>query len=118
MGSLTKEEIFAVNDRPLVLVKVPEWDGEVYVKTMSGIERDTFESDYLDAKEKGRVRVNIRATLVAMVTCDENGKKLFSASEAQKLGEEKSGAALDRIFDVAQGVNKISDKDIKELEKN
>lgn len=113
---LTKEQILQTNDLPKELVKVPEWDGEVYVRTMTGAERDNFEQSLVISKGKMNL-ANIRARLCALAICDENGNRLFTDSEIEQLGQ-KSAAALDRIFEVTQKLNGIGAKDIEELEKN
>jgi hypothetical protein len=48
---------------------------------------------------------------------DDNGNRLFSDDDIPALSK-KAWTALDRIFDVAVGVNKIGDPAIEELEKN
>lgn len=113
---LTKEQILQANDLPKELVKVPEWDGEVYVRTMTGAERDAFEQSLIISKGKIDL-VNVRAKLCALAICDENGNRLFSDLEIEQLGQ-KSAVALDRIFEVTQRLNKIGTEDIEELEKN
>lgn len=113
---LTKKQILQSNDLSKELVKVPEWNGEVYIRTMTGTERDQFEQSLAISKDKLNL-ANIRARLCALAICDEDGNRLFTDSEIEALGQ-KSAAALDRIFEVAQRLNKIGAKDIEDLEKN
>lgn len=109
---LGRDEILAAADRPIVLVDVPEWGGAVFVRSISGAERDAFELSWAADK------TNIRAKLAAVCCCDESGDPLFDhADDIAALGD-KSGAALDRVFDAATKLNKFTDKDIDELEKN
>lgn len=109
---LGREEILAAVDRPLVLVDVPEWGGAVYVRAISAVERDAFELGYAEDK------TNLRAKLAALCCCDEEGAALFDhADDIAALGD-KSGAALDRVFEAATKLNKFTGKDIDELEKN
>lgn len=96
-------------------VPVPEWGGEVIVRTMTGAERDTFESEITG--KKGVNRDNIRAKLLARVLINEEGKRLFSDNDIADLGD-KSGNVLDRLFGIAQNLNGIGAKDVEELEKN
>ena len=73
MNILTKEAILAADDLPRETVLVPEWGGDVYVRTMSGTDRDAFESSLIarDGAKEGRME-NVRARLVAVdpVRCD------------------------------------------------
>ncbi len=47
MNILTKEAILAADDLPRETVLMPEWGGDVYVRTMSGTDRDAFESSLI-----------------------------------------------------------------------
>ena len=115
---LTKDQIMAVtNDLPTEEVPVPEWGGSVFVRTMTGAERDSFEQTMLDNKKSGTNLTNIRARLAARVVCDSAGARLFTDKDADALGG-KSAKVLDRIFEVAQRLNGIGAKDVAELEKN
>jgi len=123
MAILTKEAICKVNDLPTEVVSVPEWGGEVIVKTMSGIERDAYEMDvYSLAMEKKKddrnIPENIRAKLCAATMVNEKGNLLFSdADDIKKLGQ-KSARALSRVFGIARKLNGIGDEDLEDLEKN
>ena len=98
-------------------IKVPEWGGEVCVKVMSGAERDRWEIMQTTALRKNPASANIRAGLCAVTLCDEKGQRLFTDFQIEELGK-KSSIALDRIFAVAQRMNKLSNADLEELEKN
>ena len=103
MNILSKDAILAAEDLPRETVSVPEWGGQVLVRTMSGTDRDAFEASLL-AKD-GRME-NVRARLVALTLCDAQGDRLFNDSEIAALGR-KSARALDRVFSVAQRLNGI-----------
>jgi hypothetical protein len=106
---LTKDQILSSDDLPRELVKVPEWGGEVYVRTMSGADRDAFEADFQRDRSK-----DIRAKLAVRVVCDRSGQRLFTDADIPALSN-KSAAALDRIFAAAIKLNKISKDDVEEL---
>ncbi len=112
---LSKDDILNADDLTEVTVSVPEWDGEVIVKAMSGIERDEFErSIYHDGIKDFD---NIRAKLCAMSIVDESGKRTFSMVDIRELGG-KSGKALDRVFAVAKRLSGIGKQEILSLKKN
>lgn len=123
MALLTREQILQADDLPRELVPVPEWGGEVWVRTLTGTERDTFESETLLFRPRGESAPNLdalhqtRARLCARAVCDERGRRLFSDDDVAALGQ-KSAAALDRVFEVAARLNRISARDLEELEKN
>lgn len=110
--AIGKAEILAAQDRPTERVNVPEWGGEVIVRTLSGAERDAYEDETLKTDGKSLVvnRKNARARLVARCLCDESGNRLFSDAEAVALGS-KSAAVLDRLFGIAQRLNGMTPKD-------
>lgn len=117
MGCLTKEQILAMDDRPRERVEV--WGGYVNVATISGAERDQFEAwlvSQADAKGPTRYR-NTRAKLVAMALVDDEGKRLFTDAEAEKLGD-KNPVELDKLYDVARRLSGLGEKEVEELEKN
>ena len=54
MGTLlTKDEILRADDLRLERVEVPEWGGEVVLRTMTGTERDAFEAELVEGREQG-----------------------------------------------------------------
>jgi hypothetical protein len=120
MALLSKSEIFAADDKVFEEVPVPEWGGEVRIKTLTGTERDKFEADSLQSKGKSKEAnlENFRARFLALCVVDEAGKPLFtSRSDIAMLGA-KSVAALDRVFTAAQKLNAMSESDVEELTEN
>jgi hypothetical protein len=116
---LTRDAILGRQWRPkIVRVEVPEWGGAVFVKELSGKERDQFEISQLEGKGANkRVNyVNMRAKLVAYATCDENGKRLFNEADAVRLGDQ-SAKALTRIYSAASDLSGLTPEDVEELTK-
>jgi len=109
---LTRDQILGLEDSKKVEVKIPEWGGSVFIKTMSSLERDSFELDFTENK-----KANFRAKLAVKTVCDENGELLFTEKDALELGR-KNAAAMSRIFNEASKLNNFSNEDIEELEKN
>jgi hypothetical protein len=118
MTILNRKQILAADDLAKEIVAVPEWGGDVYVRGMSGTERDEFEASVVQMKTGQQVQPlnmkNIRAKLASLTICDEAGKRLFSENDIGELGK-KSAAALQRIFEVAQRLSGIGEEDVKEL---
>jgi hypothetical protein len=116
MALLNKDLILAADDLQTVDVDVPEWGGSVRLRTLTGGERDKFESDMIDQRGKSNKMnlVNLRARLVALCAIDEGGKRMFGDNEVTKLGA-KSAAVLDRLFQAAQELNGMTQKDVEEL---
>ena len=119
MTLLSKTAILAAQDLQTEDVEVPEWGGAVRVRSFTGRERDAFEASMV--RGEGRDRkvdlTTMRARLVGLTVIDETGQRLFTDEEVDLLGA-KSGAALDRVFAVAQKLNGLSGTDVEELAKN
>jgi hypothetical protein len=108
--------ILAADDLVKVPITLPAWtDAPLFVRTMSGAERDTFEASILD--KTGQTLSNIRAKLAVRTLVDENGNRIFTDADAAALGD-KSAAELQKVFNVARKLNKLSNDDVDELVKN
>ncbi|USC17041.1 hypothetical protein [Rhodococcus sp. 11-3] len=119
MSFLSKSAILAVDDRRYEEVDVPEWGGKVLVRSLSGKERDQFETSTVSVNKKGQPvqnLENVRARLLAMSIVDpeDRSKLLFSQKEVAILGD-KSARALQRIFNACQEINAITEDDVEEL---
>lgn len=99
------------------LLVVPELGGEIYVRGMSGRERDRFEEG-LRIRKGARVGQsdlrNFRAQLAAKVIVDEKGERLMNDSEEDValLGRLPAGV-LDRIL---AKCNELSGKAAEEID--
>lgn len=119
MPLLSRADILKPRPLPAETVHVPDWGGDVVVRTLSGAERDAFEAANLQGRGRNqRVNLhNLRARLVALCVVDADGKRVFSDEDAEALGRQ-SARALDQVFAVASRLNGISEGDLEELEKN
>lgn len=114
MSGLTKEQILQVQDRQVCRLDCPEWGGEVFVRPLSGEQRDELEERF----SKSDSMIGIRAWIAAAGLCDESGESMqFTPHEIDKLAS-KSASTLDRIATKVQSISGMSAADIEELEKN
>ena len=116
---LGKEDILKIQDLQFEEVEVPEWGGKVKVRMMTGTERDSFEQSIMKTEGKEIVRdmANMRAKLLVRTICNEDGSRIFTDKDINVIGG-KSAAALEKVFEVAQRLNKLSASDAESLEKN
>jgi hypothetical protein len=120
MAILSKNDILAASDFATEEVYVPQWGGSVFVRTLSGRERDEFESSTVKMKNGKQEpdMVNFRARFVALCVVDEQGQRLFKTrADIDMLGS-KSVAALQLLFNKAQELNSMSEDDVEELTSN
>lgn len=122
---LTREDVLAAKDTQIEFVKVPEWSGGnadagVFVRGLSGAQRDSFELAMIEQKgKKQEVNLrNLRAKLIVRCAVNsddpDTAKAIFQLSDIEALGK-KSAAALQRVYAVAQRVSGLSNEDVEEL---
>lgn len=129
MHTLTAAEILGTPDLSPVYVEVPEWNGAVFVKHMTGEERDAFDVAQVarikrknpDApptqEELFEAAKNATALLVAATACDEDGNLLFDETDVAALGR-KSAGALKRVAAVATRINGLGPQAVEQAAKN
>ncbi len=113
--SLSRDQILAAQDLKMKTINVPEWGGEVIVRTMDGEGRDALETSLISNGK--RDLKNFRAKLLAQCLVDDKGNRLFTEADINALGK-KNAAILARLADVANELNKLSEADVEELVKN
>jgi len=120
---LTRDEIIGKKILRTERVEIPEWDGAVNVRELTGAERDEVESwitrKTVDSEEQIPVNrfENVRGKVAAKAIVDDSGLRLFSDDDAETLGQ-RSAAALDRIFTVALRLSGMTKEERARLEKN
>ncbi len=113
---LTRDELLAkATILKTIAVKLVDI-GVVYLREMMGKERGRFEMLVVTVRGKSS-EVNLeqaREKLLVRCLCDENGVRMFKDNDLDLVGT--IGAKnLDLLFEVAQTINGIGEKDIKEL---
>lgn len=116
---LSREAILAASDLTTIEVEVPEWNGIVLVRALTGRERDEFEASILERRGKRMEPnvANIRAKLVVKCCVGEDGQRLFTDQDANALGEH-SAAAVNRIYEAASKLSGLTDEDVEDLAEN
>ncbi len=116
--TLTKADIFAI---PLATraVDVPEWGGTVYVRAMSGAQRDEFDCVVASKTVDGKVTdpSGFKSLLVFMTACNNTGELMFCKDDEDAL-DGTSGAALERVALAAMEVNGMTPSSVKGMEEN
>ncbi len=119
MPILNRDQILSADDIAKEKLSVPEWGGDIYVKTISAAERGFIEARMIEMGKDGQpksVKVENLTTYIAFLSvCDENGNRLFTdIKDIEKLGK-KSAAALDRVAQKAQELARMSPADINKM---
>jgi len=124
MTVLNKEALLKKEKLEVVKVDLDKGD-YVYVRQMTGRERDTFERSLFKEvrTKKGAISYegslkDFRAKLAVCTLCDEKGVLLLSPADVSTLSQNMSAFRLEIIINEAQKLNKISEEDKEEILKN
>jgi hypothetical protein len=108
--TLTREQILAsrMNRKP-VLLEVPEWGGDVYVRVMSAADQAIL-SDGVKPAE-----LPIHVILHCLV--DESGDRILTDEDAEALAKEDFPVIM-RVFAFVAKLNGLSTKELEEAMEN
>ena len=112
-----KDKIRAAKDFKSEVVDCPEWDMQIEVRTMRGVDRARMLKS--SSNDKGEVVGEMfQAYLIAISSYDPaTGERIFSEDDVEWI-QEKSVDVLDRISEVAMRINGLDKKTIEQTEKN
>lgn len=111
--SLNKEQIFACQDVVTESVSMPEWGGDVKIKTMSI--GDQIEFERLNKKSKDSSNIVCNTLLFCCI--DDNGDRLFTEADLKVL-EKKSFRAIEKLFRACLDLNAIRSDSLEKEAKN
>lgn len=122
MGVVKRNDALAKTKLRSERVEVPEWgDGAyVFVRVLTGNERDSWETYCLEQRKRYRSDTGFpgfRASLLVRCLVDNEGERIFLDTDVDELGA-KPASLLDRLFTVATRINAVTADDIEELKKN
>ena len=118
MARLDREGLLQKEELEVVRVDLDDNGTHVFVRQMTGRERDRFEQSLL--KEVRDKRGNIdykrsledfRAKLAVHCVCDEDGNNLLQPGDTETLSTNMSAFKLERIVNEAQRLNLITQED-------
>ena len=107
--ALDRKSILAADDVRKEKIAVPEWGGDVFLRVLTGTDRDRFEESYSEQKMKA---FRIRFLLLAL--CDEAGQRLFADDEGDVLGK-KSSVVINRLFEAGWKLNAFTQEAVDAL---
>lgn len=105
------------NCLPRQEIAIPEWEGSVWVRSLTVGERDQIDSEFNAARNKGKTPDNLRARMLVKGCCDEKGDALFTDADLPEINK-LPATILETIFDGILRVNKIGAGAVEESEKN
>lgn len=121
MGLINLQDVLNATDTRQITYNVPEWGGDIIIKTLTAGARDDYEKGLLIKDENGqlvRSPVLSPAKFVAACVYQEDGQKMFRTDEHIKVLESKNYNVVRRIFEKCLEVNAMSDDSVGEEVKN
>ena len=115
MKKLSKDDIFKADDLPTKDIDIPEWGGTLTIRTLTGAERDEWESAFVN-QDKIDIR-GLKSRLVQLTTMNGDGQQMFTKADLQKING-KSASVIDRIFQVSQRLSGLTKEDAEEMVEN
>ena len=122
---MTREALLQRDE--LKIEKVELSRGYVYVREMTGHEKDIWEQSMLKQKPSGdknkpveyeTTLEDFRAKLAVVSVCDAEGNLLFEQKDVKLLNKMMSASNIEKIVEVAQRLNAVTDKDKETILKN
>ena len=111
----------------LAIEKVEISNGFVYVREMTGYEKDIWEQSMYKPAPQGNMtgtpKMNydlsgFRAKMAVCTLCDKDGNLLFTMNDVTLLSKSLKASDLEKIAEKAQALNSVSEKDKEEILKN
>ena len=116
MKKLTKKDFLKERELKTEIVPIPEWNGEIIVREMTGTERDEFDEFVLNSQAEGKVKA-LRSVVVSICCVDEEGKRMFTNLDVPDLQKISSKITM-KISDVALKLSGMAADDVEDREKN
>jgi hypothetical protein len=125
MGLLNRAQLLTKEELKKEKVVLDEAQDEyVFVRQMTAHEKSIWEMSQVKQSGKGKgVSYDVtlddyRAKLAVVCICDEEGELLFKPNDYLELSMNISASKLEKIVDVAQRLNAITEEDREEIVKN
>jgi hypothetical protein len=118
--TLTREQILSADDIRTEWVPVPEWgeDAELLVSGWTARTRDRFDTALSQALSNGEKDRDVRGIFIALSVVDPDTREpLFEVEDIEALTK-KSSLPINRLFNIASGLNPLSDTVIENAAKN
>jgi hypothetical protein len=126
MGNLLNRDLLLSKEK-LEVEKVEFENGDfVFVRQMTGHERDVFEQSLLKKNKDSKGMIvsyeqateDFRAKLAVVTLCDENGDSILKPEDYHNLSRNMSAKRLETIINKAQKLNAITEEDKENIVKN
>lgn len=118
---LNRDQILKAQDLRRELVSVPEWGGDVYVRSFTALEREEVEMRSMQMVDvatgqikDARQMAGLKAWIVSRCVVDSDGRRILTDGDVDGL-QGKAAQVIGRLADVASRLSALS---VEDAEKN
>ena len=115
MAFLSRSDILSSHDVNIISVHVPEWNGDVCLRTLTLRSRDELDRAIL--ARKGEDFTGLTALWAVKVLCTQDGLPLFTDADIPELSE-KSAEVLRRLVEQSKEDSGLRPQDLGDSVKN
>ena len=109
MKTLDRAAILAAKDVTVEAVPVPEWGGQIHVRSFDGATRARLLKPVSDG---GQMPTDWMEQIIVATACDAAGALLFTKEDIPAVGQ-KSALVLERIFETAITLNGLTNSSVE-----
>lgn len=115
--SALREKLLAKAREKRPLLPVQAFGEDLFVRRMSGRERDAYETSLVEVRGNKRSvnLTNLRARLAVLCLVDADGKRIFTDADADELGHGDC-TELNKVYEAAKDWNGLDR--VEDAEKN
>ena len=97
--ALDRAAIIGMAKPRIVTISVPEWGGDVCLREITAGQRDQWDAWQIENEGAARY-ANIRARLLVLTICDEQGVRLFADNDIAVVSG-LPAMSIDRLWDAS-----------------
>ena len=127
-----RDQIIAADDFETIKHEVPEWGIVVWIKEMSSADRLEWQRGNIKLDDEGNWMVDdedtpvidyeksarsMKESLLVRCLVDEQYERIFQDEDTSLLSK-KNARIIDELYAIAADLNKLTEKDSEESEKN
>jgi len=123
LEDLTFAQIIEADDIEMRRVPVPEWGGAIYMKSMTGQDRDNYiglvQARMVGSGDDRKISdySGLSSHLLQKCMAKKDGSPLFSPAQVRDLQKKNSGV-LNRLQTIAQEMNGLTDEEVEKYAGN
>lgn len=115
-----RELIFRTDDRPEVIVPVPEWKLKILIRSMSGTERSQFLFYQANLSDKSQDYIKKLYFRIVLLCCyhPKTHKPIFQPTDQDSFMDEKNGAIIEMLAMIGQQLSHLDNSTREAARKN